>query len=247
VIQEASQAASDPIGDAQKAVAESVVPVVEAAQDAFAQAAEVLPAPVPQPDVSPRLVKHIVRWEVTSEKRYTKALQGIICPGGASGPTWGVGYDGGHQSEAAIRADWGMRPDVDRLATTAGQVGPGRCAASKKSLADIRVPFNQATQVLGAVSLPTWVKAARRTYPGLAAFGGGVEVAVDGNAYNRGLSMIGSRNAERRVIRDTCIPKRDAACVAANLRGQCRLWEGTPNGPGLCARRNDEAKEAELQ
>lgn len=245
VVEEASQAASDPVQDAQNAVAEASAPVIEAVQEAAAVVAEVLPEPAPKAGSDPRLVRHIVRWEVTSEKRYTKALQGIICPGGASGPTWGIGYDGGHQSESTIRSDWAMRPDVDRLATTAGQAGPGRCAASKKALSDIRVPFKQATDVLGGVSLPVWVNATRRAYPGLADIGGGIEVALTGNAYNRGLSMAGSRNAERRTIRDKCIPQRDVGCVAANLRGQCRLWEGTPNGPGLCARRNDEASEAE--
>ena len=63
--------------------------------------------------------------------------------------------------------------------------------------------------------------------------------------YNRGASMAGPRNAEKRAIRDVCLPAGDTQCVATELRAMCRLWAGTPNGPGLCARREDEARLAE--
>lgn len=47
------------------------------------------------------------------------------------------------------------------------------------------------------------------------------------------------------AIRDVCVPQRDVDCMAAQLVAQCRLWAGTPNGPGLCNRRKDEARLAQ--
>jgi GH24 family phage-related lysozyme (muramidase) len=64
--------------------------------------------------------------------------------------------------------------------------------------------------------------------------------------YNRGASMRGMTRTEMRVIRDECLPNRDHICIAHNIRSMCRLWEGTPVGPGLCRRRHAEADLAEF-
>ena len=56
----------------------------------------------PQDHVSPAAVAHIVRWEITSPAYYDKRLRWPIWPGGASGVTWCIGYDGGHQTGPVI-------------------------------------------------------------------------------------------------------------------------------------------------
>ena len=66
--------------------------------------------------------------------------------------------------------------------------------------------------------------------------------ALIGNTYNRGGSMVGDRNREKRVIRDTCVPVGDLTCIALQLRSQCRLWRGTALEAGLCGRRESEAR-----
>jgi len=231
----------DPIENAQQGVSRETAPVVTAVQDAVATVMESLPEP-PKHTVDPRVVSHIVRWEVSGERAYSAKYQGVICPGGASGPTWGIGYDGGHQSQATIRSDWAMRQDVDRLAATSGQSGPGKCAAARTALRDVRVPFGQARLVFTEVSMPLWERATRRTYPGVENMGPLPEGALIGNTYNRGTSMIGSRAAEKRTIRDVCVPKGDVGCLAAQLIAQCRLW---PDVPGICNRRKDEARLAQ--
>lgn len=241
VAQDAGESAGQKLEQAERDVALEAAPIVTAVQDAVAAVVE--PLPVPAHDVADaRVVAHIVKWEVGGERAYTAKYEGIICPGGASGPTWGIGYDGGHQSRATIRSDWGARQDVERLAATSGQTGASRCAASRAALRDVRVPYAQARKVFAEVSLPLWVGATRRTYPGVEALGPLPEGAMVGNTYNRGTSMIGSRAAEKRAIRDECVPRRDLECLAAQLVAQCRLWAGTPNGPGLCNRRKDEAR-----
>ena len=120
-----------------------------------------------------------------------------------------------------------------------------RCAAARNALRDVRVPYGQARQVFADVSMPLWSSATRRVYPGIEALGRLPEGALIGNTYNRGTSMIGSRAAEKRAIRDVCVPQHDVGCLAAQLIAQCRLWAGTPNGPGLCSRRKDEARLAQ--
>ena len=243
VAHDAGQAATDPIEDSQATVARLIAPVLGTVRDAGAVVTEALPAPAPaaHDGVHPAAVALIVRYEVSSPAYYAKRLQGVICPGGASGPTWGIGYDGGHQSAATIRRDWGMRADVERLAATAGQTGPAQCAAARAQLRDVRVPLEQAKGVFAQVMLPTWQRASRRIYPGIELVGWLPDGVMLGNTMNRGTSMRGSRAIEKREIRDTCVPARDRACIARNLRASCRLWRGTELEAGLCGRRFAEA------
>lgn len=207
----------------------------------------VVPAPVADepPLVSPAAVAHIVRWEVTSPSYYASRLQWPIWPGGASGVTWGIGYDGGHQSARAIAQDWSAHPAASRLARTAGITG----VAARDALPqyrDIVVPFGLAERVFVDASLPVYHRTTVRAYGDDAlqlpadAFG-----ALLGNTYNRGGSMVGDRNREKRVIRDTCIPAGDLLCIGRQLRSQCRLWRGTTLEAGLCGRRYSEAGLAE--
>lgn len=247
VAEAASEAMADAVADAQTTTAEAVMPTLLAVQDAAAVVAEPLPPAVDADAIDPAAVALIVRYEISSPAVYTRRYQAPVCPGGASGPTIGIGYDLGQQTPARIAADWATHPDVDRLVTASGQVGPGRCAAWRAANADIRVPYAQAEHVFASAVLPDFVRQAGRAlhsgWDGLGARPKGASVSM---GFNRGWSMAGSRNAEKRVLRDTCVPADDAGCVAAQLRGMQRLWPGTqsPN-PGLRARREAEAQLAE--
>lgn len=85
--------------------------------------------------------------------------------------------------------------------------------------------------------------AARRAYG--RAFDGApyrVQCALISEVYNRGEAMAGARRVHRRAIRDECLPKADAACVARQLELSCAVWANDSiNGAGLCARRRAEA------
>lgn len=185
----------------------------------------------------------IVRWEISSPERYTRLYQGLICPPGASGPTGGVGYDFGHQTPASIRAEWADHAAVDRLASASGVTGQAACRAWVAQHRDIRIPFEHAYRVFRDATLPAYQLAAER------ALGDGWHRLTDnaqaGNTslgYNRGWSMRGDRNREKRAIRDTCAPAGDVRCNAAEIRAMKRLW---PHIPGLQARRDDEARVTE--
>lgn len=237
---------AEEVVEQQRDAAQAVVPMVLAVQDAAAVVAEALPLPHPaQPVrvVTPETAALIVRWEVTSPATYARRYEGPICPGGASGPTIGIGYDLGHQSQAVIRRDWADHPDVERLVTGSGVIGETPCRVWRAQHRDIRVSFAQAQDVFALSTLPTYhgmaSRAFRNGWDGLSPNGQGANVSM---VYNRGASMVGSRNSEKRAIRDDCVPPADHPCIAGQLRAMCRIWAGTPNGRGLCARREDEAR-----
>lgn len=183
----------------------------------------------------------IVRWEVTSPAAYARKYQGVIWPGGASGPTWGIGYDGGHQTPWRIHDDWAAHPSVRHLESTSGVVGH----EAQRRIAEwveVRTPFALAERVFTDSTLPSYTAAARRALgPAFDDLDEGDHAALVSLGYNRGWSTTGPRRSEIRVIRDQCVPARDSECVARQLESMCRLW---PDTPGLCNRRKDEARTA---
>ena len=187
----------------------------------------------------------LVRWEVSSQQAYVRRWQWPIWPGGASGITWGIGYDGGHQAAPVILREWAAHAAAPRLSTTAGIIGqPARDALP--AYRDIVVPWAMAVDVLEAYSIPRYRAAARRAYGRyFDRAPAHVQCALISEVYNRGEAMAGARRAERRHIRDVCLPAGDAECVAQQLAASCRVWANDLiNGPGLCNRRLAESQVA---
>lgn len=207
--------------------------------------AVVPPSPAAPADIAPAAVAYIIRWEISGRAHYDRFLQAPIWPGGASGVTWCIGYDGGHQTPTQIRTDWAKHQHVGRLATTAGITGNAARAAIP-GYRDIRTPLSYCELVFRDVTLPAYHSLARRTFAdgwdGLPRVAQGV---LTGMVYNRGSSMAGSRRAEMRVLRDVCVPAADVDCMAAQFRSMCRLWRGTTIEAGLCARYEDAARMVE--
>lgn len=227
---------------AQAVTAAAVVPAVVEARGALQDA---LPAPAPSHESATacdRLATEIiVKWEVGSAARYTARYQGVIWPGGASGPTWAVGYDGGMQTRGDIGRDWQTHPQVDALLPTSGVTGTeARDRVRAGEWREVRTPYPLAEHVFVEVSLPAYSDAARRALgDGIDALPAGACAALRDLGYNRGWAMLGARNREKREIRDTCLPAGDTECIAAQLRAMKRLW---PDTPGLQNRREDEAR-----
>ena len=125
---QASEAVTEQIEGAQVAGAAAAVPFVLALREAV-DSITTEPLPEPVASIDPAVVALVVRWEVGSPAQYVRKYQGVICPGGASGPTVGIGFDLGHNTQAAIRAAWASSPHVDALASGSGVVGPDACKA----------------------------------------------------------------------------------------------------------------------
>lgn len=238
-------ACSAPVTAPAEPAADTVATAVAEIRDAVQSM--VPPSPAPPEYVSSAAVAHIVRWEVSGRANYDRNLQAPIWPGGASGITWCIGYDGGHQSATQIRTDWAAHPSVNRLAGTSGITGaPARQALP--AYRDIRTRFDYCQRIFESVTLPAYHALARRTFAnGWAQLPADAQGALTSTVYNRGASMAGSRRREMRELRDTCVPAVDVACIARQLRGMCRLWRGTTLEAGLCARYEDAARLAEGQ
>lgn len=233
------------VRDASPPLAAQLVPAVVAVRESVQKA---VPAPEP-PDVDDEAdtctTAMIVRWEIGSPAQYQRKYEGVIWPGGSSGPTWGLGYDGGHQTRSDIGRDWNAHYDVGALQETSGVVG----VVARQRLpewAPVRTTYPYAAQVFAQASLPKYRAGARRAFgPGFDHAPAPVRCALEGNVYNRGFSTVGARRVEFRVIRDDCLQRDGDAlvhCTAEQLRRQKRLW---PDVRGLRDRREDEARTAE--
>lgn len=237
-----ADAAAPVVESAQESTAGAVMPVVVALQEAVQQVLPPAASPPRVSVISPAAVALIVRWEVGSQELYTRRYEAPIWPGGASGVTWGIGYDGGHQTRQQIGLDWTALAAASRLQSTAGIIGPV-AQPVVRDLRDVRVPFGLASDVFGVASLPRYHASARRAFgadafDALPADARGALVSV---VYNRGASMTGPARTEMRAIRDVCLPGGDVHCIAGQIRQMCRLWRGTSLEAGLCGRREEEA------
>ncbi len=189
-------------------------------------------------------VNLITRWEVSGIPTYNRKWQGVYYPGGSSGPTWGIGWDGGNQTQHDNTETWREHPDVTRLTMTSGVIG----VFAKQRISewsDIHTPYPYAAKVFAEASLPSYTAAARRALgPGFVLLPSSTRCALVSIGYNRGWMTTGPRRLEIRNYRDVCMKDLPTApaCIARETRAMKRLW---PTVPGLQARREDEARIAE--
>lgn len=200
----------------------------------------------PEPLIPAEAIDLIVSFEVGSPELYERRYKSPIWPGAASGPTWGIGYDGGHRDAAIILTDWHAHPHAARMATASGVTGPISREWVRKA-ADISVEWGMARHVFDQTSLIEHYRIARRVFgperfdraPGL------VRGALLSVVFNRGGSMSGEGRREMRAIRDVCLPAGNWDCVASELRSMKRIWKGSDIEGGMDRRREAEAKLAE--
>jgi hypothetical protein len=181
-------------------------------------------------------------------------------PGGMSGPTWGIGYDGAYHTADEIRRDWSaVLPGsvVGRLVGAVGRRGPAaqRFVESMKGMA---IPRAAADEVFRKVDIPRWIQRTSDAFPGYDSIPDSVQGALVSLVFNRGGKMTDNNRSiqERREMREV----RDAVAdlslplpekcqrIAAALRSMSRLWTGKLPAPynvkfsGLIRRREAEAK-----
>ena len=234
--------AAQPLPSAVEAVSETVTEPLLAAQAALEDLTPLLPPPEPRDAACRRAAAALtLRWEVSSPAFYRKRLERPIWPGGASGVTWGIGYDGGHATGAVIRDDWHDHGQVDRLGQTAGITGRSAQSALPR-FRDIATSFDHASRVFEDRSLVEYERRTERAFrSGFTELRPNACGALISLVYNRGAAMTGDSRREMRNLRDNCIPKQDYACIASEIRSMKRLWRGTVNENGLSARREAEA------
>jgi hypothetical protein len=234
---------------AQETVAPAVVSAVVAVREVVEPALPPPPPPAIDPFECPAAIDLIVDFEVVSLAYYERKLQGVICPPAASGPTWGIGYDGGHQTRARILGDWPAHPSRDLLAETSGVTGQAACRPLVRDrLVAVRTPLAMARPVFAGSTLPRYDAMAERAFSdGWSSLFPCTRGSLRSLAYNRGTGMAGDRRREIRTIKNECVPMaRDdplaaAHCVARELRAMVRLWANTDIEAGMRRRRYAEA------
>lgn len=244
---EEAAASSAPLPLAVQAAAGVVTRPLLAAQEALSGVIPTVSATEPRDAACRRVAADlIIRWEVTSPAFYTKRLERPVWPGGASGITWGIGYDGGHQTAATIADDWQDHAAVGRLARTAGITGK-QAAQILRQYRDIPTSYEHASRIFEQRSLVEYERRARRAFGAkrFDALKPGACGALVSLVYNRGAAMAGDSRREMRQIRDKCMAGPDYQCMASNIRAMSRLWVGTVNERGLSARRESEARAIE--
>lgn len=193
--------------------------------------------------LSPKSYQLILDWEVGGgQAYYDKFLARPDWPGGASGPTIGVGFDCGYYSALEIRSTWINRgidaKIIDALASVAGITGT-RAQSVTENIKWIVIPWGPAEDVFDSTTVVKFHHLAAMVFPGLDNLCPDAAGALVSLVFNRGTSTVGTRRREMRAIQGLTASK-DYAGIAAQLRSMKRIWAGT-SVKSLCQRREEEA------
>lgn len=197
-------------------------------------------------DDAPILTKEglalIVDYEVGGEFQYKKWPHPEYS-GGASGVTWGIGYDAHQNQKVIILSDWAKlgKTDVDRLAATQPYYGAS-AKAHVKDVVDITVPWDESISVFVVVDVSRTDTQCRKAFPGFDKLRAHAKDAIRSLVFNRGTSMIGPNRVEMRWMRDVGVPKQDYEGLANAEREMKHIWAGTDIQNGMYRRREAEAK-----
>jgi GH24 family phage-related lysozyme (muramidase) len=193
---------------------------------------------------SAETLKLLFDYEVGGGKPYyDKYLSKFTWPGGASGPTIGIGVDCGYYTKDELAKIFYFLPN-DQIKLIQGASGKTSAAGKEytKTLreAGITVSWDQAKEIFETLTWPKFAKLAEKAFPGLDKLCDNAYGAIVSLVFNRGSSMTGDSRLEMRNIRDL-VPKKNYKGIAKELRNMKRIWKGK-GLDGLIERREAEAK-----
>ena len=182
----------------------------------------------------------IVYSETGGAGYYNRALKHVTWPGGASGCTWGCGYDGGYNTKAQIASDWAhLGPErVKALQSVAGLKGSAARAALPRVKA-VSVSWEEAMVVYQQKTMPRFGKLTGDAFPRLTELSGDCQATWLSIVFNRGSSLSGGSRLEMRQSRDA-IASGKPQPVPGYILDMRRLWVNK-GLPGLLTRRKAEA------
>lgn len=191
-------------------------------------------------DISQAAFDLVVDEEVSSRAVYEKRYRHPEWPGGASGVTWGIGYDGGQSSRATIVGDWTHKEaddEVSAMAECAGITGNAARSFLPQVRNRIDVSWDVAIDVFSNHDVPKYVGLVRSHLPNIELLSPDCLGALFSLVYNRGPSfeMASDRYREMRAIKVHMAAK-EFAKIPAEFRSMKRLWNN-----GLVGRREREA------
>src|ERR1700680_3653628 len=134
-------------------------------------------------------IDEIVTEEDSGQIYYTAHYENFDFPGGASGPTVGIGFDCGYCTAAQITKAWtGIIPDamVAALERAAGIKGSAAAQFVHNHAHTVTITWDQAMAEFMQRELPEWEAQCRAALPNYDLLPGDCAGAIDSLAYNRG-------------------------------------------------------------
>ena len=196
---------------------------------------------------SPKALDLLLEYEVGGGKSYyDKFLSKFTWPGGASGPTIGIGVDCGYYSTEELSKIFSFlsEKEIKLIQGASGETGErGKEYTKKLRDAEITVPWDNALGIFESLTWPKFSRLAEKAFPGLDKLCDDAYGALVSLIFNRGTAMQGDSRLEMRNIR-VLVPKKDYRGIAQELRDMKRIWRGRGFG-GLIRRRESEAKSVE--
>ncbi len=191
---------------------------------------------------SQRAILLIVTEEDGDQNYYMKFESHFSWPGGASGPTVGIGYDCGYSTAAQIREDWSPYIDAARveiLASAAGITGSTARQWVASHGHSVTITWAESMAQFGGRELPKWENITATHLPNTDKLSGDSFGALVSLTYNRGPSydLPGNRSLEMRNIKAHMAAER-FDLVPNEFLSMRRLW---PVGKDLWNRRTHEA------
>jgi hypothetical protein len=192
---------------------------------------------------SDRSILLMVTEEDGDEGYYLKCEANFSWPGGASGPTVGIGYDCGYETPEQIAADWSPYIDAARVATlktAAGKTG----SAGREFVAEhgksVTLTWAESLAQFKGHELAKWEAIVRKSLPNTDKLSGDSFGAITSLTYNRGpsFSTPGDRYLEMRNIKAHMAAER-FDLIPGEFLAMRRLWP--PSTSDLYKRRTHES------
>ena len=173
---------------------------------------------------------------------YNKKLSRFTWPGGASGPTIGIGIDTAYYTSNELQEIFKFLPQdqIELIQKASGKKGAhGKEYTQTLRKANIVVTWDHAVEIFNDLTWTKFSKAAERTFPGLTDLHEDAYGAIVSLVFNRGTALSGDSRREMRVIK-MLVPTKNYTRMAQEIRSMKRIWEGK-GLDGLLKRRDAEA------
>ena len=193
--------------------------------------------------ISEKSLNLLLKHEVGGGQRYyEKYLSSFTWPGGASGPTIGIGIDCAYYSKDELEKmfDYLDDHDLELVLNASGKTGEsGRTYARKLREAGIKMSWDKAIDIFEEKTWAKFSRLAEKIYPDLKYLCDDAYGAVVSIVFNRGASLSGASRVEMKNLINL-ISSKNYKGIAAEIRKMKRLWVGK-GMDGLIRRREDEA------
>lgn len=184
----------------------------------------------------------IIAFEVSSEKVYRKKLIHPIWPGGASGPTFGIGYDAGYASASSVTDTWGNLLDKDTVTQLSSGAGKtGRVAQEYVSTVQHLVIEWEPALAQFTDFLPFVIAQAETSFQNLDKLSPDSRGALVSLVYNRGSDASLKKRREEMYYISQHMASMEFDKIPAEIEKMKKLWPGKDQR-GLLLRRDLEAQ-----